>query len=370
MIYIKNIKTFLGTNRTNARGWRTNRRIIVIESDDWGSIRIPNKDTLNSLQIKGFATHKCPYVMNDCLESNEDLKTLFDLIESRIKKPVITANFLTANPNFEKIKDSNFTKYFPESLEVTLDHYPNHDNVKKLYLQGIIKKYFVPQLHGREHLNISQWMSDLKSGNKETHEAFEKKIFGISAHITKVKRNSYQAAFGKQNCDFEVNHNQVIKEAFFDFEKLFGYKSKTFIAPNYTWGDELEKTTSELGITHLQGSRAQLIPVLSSIKPQIRRNILGKKNKFGQKYLIRNVFFEPFMSNNKECVNNALEEIRNAFFWNKPAIISMHRVNFIGSINEYNRVNNLKLFNDLLNKIDHFWPDVEFLSSEDLTKLI
>ena len=367
---LNKIKSAASLNISNAQGWRTNRKIIVIESDDWGSIRIPDKGSLDFLYSKGFNIEKCPYVMNDSLESNEDLKTLFEFIESRKKQPIITANFLTANPNFEKIKDSNFTKYFSESLEVTLNDYPNHDNVKNLYFQGISKKYFVAQLHGREHLNISQWMSDLNLGNKETHEAFERKVFGISAHIVNVKRNSYQAAFGRQNCDFNVNHNQVIKEAFFDFEKLFGYRSKTFIAPNYTWGDELEKTTADLGITHLQGGRAQLIPVQSCNKLQIRRNFLGKKNKYGQKYLIRNVSFEPFMSNTNDCVNKALSEIRNAFFWNKPAIISMHRVNFIGSINKNNRVNNLKLFNNLLNKIDQHWPDVEYLSSKDISKLI
>jgi hypothetical protein len=367
---LKQVKSKISRNLINAKGWRTKRKIVVIESDDWGSIRIPHKKTLNALASRGFTVEKCAYVMNDSLESNEDLECLFNFIKQRKKTPIITANFLTANPDFEKIKESNFEKYFPESLEQTLNRYPNHDKVEKLYLQGSRKKYFVPQLHGREHLNISQWMSDLKSGNKETQEAFARGVFGISAHIVKVKRNSYQAAFGIQKVDYEVDFKQVLTEAVMDFERLFGFKSKTFIAPNYTWGDEVEKITADLGITHLQGSRAQHIPLSSKDKPAIKRNFLGKKNQYGQKYLIRNVAFEPFMNEKKDCVSKALHEIQNAFLWNKPAIISMHRVNFIGSINQNNRERNLKLFKELLDEIDKLWPDVEFLSSKDLAEII
>jgi len=367
---INSLKSTLSRNITNAKGWRTNRKIVVIESDDWGSIRMPNKKTVDFLKIKGLAVEKCPYVMNDSLESNDDLEVLFEFIEKRNKHTVITANFLTANPNFQKIRESNFEKYFSESLDDTLNRYPNHEKVKELCIQGGRKKYFVPQLHGREHLNISQWMSDLRSGNKETHEAFARGVFGISAHIVKVKRKSYQAAFGFQKIDYEVDFKQVLTEAVMDFERLFGFKSKTFIAPNYTWGDEVEKITADLGITHLQGSRAQHIPLFSKDELAIKRNFLGKTNQYGQKYLIRNVVFEPFMNEKKDCVSKALNEIQNAFLWNKPAIISMHRVNFIGSINQNNRERNLKLFKELLDKIDKLWPNVEFLSSKDLAEII
>lgn len=39
---IRKIKHALGNNLINIRGWRTNRKIVVIESDDWGTLRTPN----------------------------------------------------------------------------------------------------------------------------------------------------------------------------------------------------------------------------------------------------------------------------------------------------------------------------------------
>jgi hypothetical protein len=45
---INSLKSTLSRNLTNARGWRTNRKIIVFESDDWGSIRMPHMLIINN----------------------------------------------------------------------------------------------------------------------------------------------------------------------------------------------------------------------------------------------------------------------------------------------------------------------------------
>lgn len=76
---------------------------------------------------------------------------------------------------------------------------------------------------------------------------------------------------------------------------------------------------------------------------------LGKKNIFGQTYLTRNINFEPSSSSDTNLLKNALKGIDASFKLNKPAILCSHRVNFIGSIVEKNRKNNLFLL-DLLFK--------------------
>lgn len=54
----------------------------------------------------------------------------------------------------------------------------------------------------------------------------------------------------------------------------------------------------------------------------------------------------------------------------KAAVISSHRLNFIGNIDIQNRDRNLILFQKLLNEIVKKWPDVEFISSDELGKNI
>ena len=95
-------------NLVNIPGWRTNRKIVVIESDDWGSIRMPSREVYEALLSKGIPVDKFYFTKYDCLESEEDLQFLFETL-STIKDrngahPVITANSVVANPDFIRIE--------------------------------------------------------------------------------------------------------------------------------------------------------------------------------------------------------------------------------------------------------------------------
>lgn len=49
-----------------------------------------------------------------------------------------------------------------------------------------------------------------------------------------------------------------------------------------------------------------------------------------------------------------------------PAIVSCHRLNFIGDLSDKNRENNLKYFQDMLKILVKKYPDLEFLSSDEV----
>jgi len=85
-------------------------------------------------------------------------------------------------------------------------------------------------------------------------------------------------------------------------------------------------------------------------------------------YLSRNGLFEPSLIAKTDWVAKCLESIKIAFKWNKPAVIGTHRINFIGSLVEENRTENLKKLEVLLTEILQRWPNVEFISSEELAK--
>ena len=48
-------------NIVNIPGWRTNRKIVVFESDDWGSTRMRSKLDYEYFLKKGFEVDKCHY---------------------------------------------------------------------------------------------------------------------------------------------------------------------------------------------------------------------------------------------------------------------------------------------------------------------
>ena len=87
-------------------------------------------------------------------------------------------------------------------------------------------------------------------------------------------------------------------------------------------------------------------------------------------YQVRNVVFEPTHNRGIDWVNYSLRQVEIAFRWNRPAIISSHRVNFCGHIDPNNRKKGISALKELLHKIVQKWPDVEFMSANELGDLI
>ena len=123
------ITNSLARNIVNIPGWSTQRRIVVFESDDWGSIRMPSEQTRKEIISLGFPIQQQSFNMLDALESNDDLMELFNVLrkhkDSTGRHPVFTAVSIVANPDFEIIKESNFQQYYYEPFTETLKHYPN-----------------------------------------------------------------------------------------------------------------------------------------------------------------------------------------------------------------------------------------------------
>jgi hypothetical protein len=69
-------------------------------------------------------------------------------------------------------------------------------------------------------------------------------------------------------------------------------------------------------------------------------------------------------------VEDCLKSIHYAFKWNKPAVISSHRTNYIGVHDPKNREKGLRELDELLFKILKQWPDVKFITSTKLGEII
>jgi hypothetical protein len=90
----------------------------------------------------------------------------------------------------------------------------------------------------------------------------------------------------------------------------------------------------------------------------------------GQIHWRRNVLFEPGRNQSFDWTGKCLAEIEVAFRWGKPAVISSHRENFIGSIFEENRTQSLQKLESLLKKVLLKWPEVQFISSAQLAEIM
>lgn len=360
----------------NIPGWRTNRKIVLFESDDWGSIRMPSREVYEECLRDGYPVDENPYERYDSLASEKDLELLFSLLGSFKDQygnhPVFTANVLTSNPDFDKIKETNFREYHYELVPETLKRYSSHKNCFKLWMEAKKKGIFHFQSHGREHLNVSEFMAGLQADFQDLHYCFSKGMPGIvSKDPNGGVSNKYVEALRYVDASDKQQKLSIVLEGLELFEKLFGYRSHSFIPPNYFWSPDFDEAVSKRGVQFYQGNRRMKEIQIDGSK-KYRTHHLGKQNRFGQRYLIRNSAFEPSLHKftASDSVDRCLADISAAFRMKKPAIICTHRLNYVGYIEESNRDKNLKLLKSLIKNIVNRWPSVEFMNSTELGYII
>jgi hypothetical protein len=367
--FIEKVKYQLG----NIPGWRTNRKLVVIESDDWGSIRMPSKNVFDILIKEGVPLDRSTYNRYDSLASEEDLSLLFEVLHSFRDingNPVkLTANTIVANPDFEKIENSGFREYHFEKFTETLKRYPSHQNSFSLWKEGMAAGIFKPQFHGREHIHVPRWMKALQNEDSIARKIFKYGMYDLSIGLERSEASFMEALQIDSEEDFDFQQ-KYISEGLELFEEIFGFQSKTFIAPCYVWHTKLNETLKDGGVQALQGSWYQLEPNVKDNSLKKIFHFIGEKNENNQLHLTRNVFFEPSEIHMEDWEKEVLSKIKIAFRAKKPAIIQAHRMNFIGYIDKKNRNKNLILFSNILKQIIKTWPEVEFVSSDELSEIM
>lgn len=271
-----------------------------------------------------------------------------------------------ANPDFERIASADFGQYFFEPVTQTARRSARTRQIVDLWKRGNADGYFVPQLHGREHLNIERWIRDIKNNDILLRLAFDHQTYAISSNLFSPRRESYLAAFDSETPAFGDERAQIVDDAVRLFEETLGFSPESFIAPNYNWDSAIEAALKVNNVSFIQSSRAQQVSRLSQRGKSFVRHYQGQRNSHGQVYTVRNVQFEPAENPHIDWVGRALSEIASAFYLKKPAIVSTHRVNYMGHLCAENRSRNLKLLEQLLESVLQRWPDVQFWTTPEL----
>lgn len=357
----------------NKIGWKTTRKIVVLESDDWGSVRTYSKDAYHRMLKAGLNVDGNQFTQFDALESNADLENLYDLLlsfkDGSGRPPVFTPMCVVANPDFELIKSNGLTKYVAQPLDETVKFYPEHNRVLDLWKSGITDRLFVPAIHAREHLNVKRYMKGLNDQeNQGLRIAFDNLSIGASKY-QELDIIEYLGAFHPETPEEIIDFEAITKEACDIFQRLCGYRPQHFIPPNKETAIELDRYLSNEGIKYITVSKWRKYPK-GNEKYGYQVNWFGKKNKHQQLFLLRNAFFEPVSKQFSDWVNHCLADIQQAFQSNKPAVISTHRANYIGYIDQHNADYGLAELGKLLTAIINKWPEVEFMTSTELGDLM
>lgn len=353
----------------NIIGYSTPQKYIILESDDWGSIRMPSVEVFEQLKLKGLAGENNRYQRFDTLANDQDLSGLFEVLHSvkdaNGNPAKMTPVSVVANPDYQKISVAGFKEFHYVLFTDTLRD-AGHQKELDLWKEGISGGFFVPQYHGREHLNVAKWLKALQAGDENTHYAFNLGVYGVPL----TQGQTYLAAYDY----FEPEELQLLDKISEDglnrFEEVFGFRANYFVPPNGPLSSKIHAALARYGIKAIQTARFIYHEPVGFGKTRNRIRYFGMRNRNAQMYMLRNAFFEPSEPGKNNEVENCLLQIENAFQYNKPAIISSHRVNFIGALVSENRDSGLRQLRELLQKIIKKWPDVQFLTSGELTELM
>ncbi len=355
-------------------GYKTNQKILVLESDDWGSNRMPSKEIFEELKKAGIIHDHMPYGDRydkyDTIANENDLAGLFEVLHSvkdiHGSPAKLTPVSVVANPDYEKIKANGFNTYDYELFTDYLKKRGDFDEVMKLWYEGIKGGFFVPQFHGREHLNVTKWMQALQSKHADTMYCFERGVYGAP----NINGEIFLAAYDYNKPDELPLLEQITADGLNKFEEIFGFRATYFVPPNGPLSSKLNGSLHQQGIQGIQTSRLIYSEPVGGGKFSKRLRYLGRKSKYGQSYFLRNAFFEPNDNIYTDPVGKCMSDITIAFKYNKPAIVGTHRVNFIGALHEENRTVGLLQLKQLLTNISKEWPDIIFMTSGELLSLI
>jgi hypothetical protein len=364
---LRKFRSDIVSNVKNIPGWRTGKKIVVFECDDWGGIRMPSKKAREQMAGKGLKVTSGRFNNYDTLETARDLEQLFEVLSSvkdiNQRYAVMTPLTIVANPDFEKIRSCGFTQYYYEPFTVTLKHYYADTDVFKIWKQGINEGIFAPELHGREHITTPLWMEKLREGNEELHLAFDHGFVSLDIPGIPLPANEFRAEFYFTSENQKQFLEKSIQESVILFRDIFGYMPRVFVPGNGIFHPDFDKAASKAGIQFLNVFHSMPYPVNRG-ELKYRHFITGQKGPGGMIYYTRNCAFEPNMEG-YSGIDSTLRQMTAAFRWGKPANISTHRVNYTGGLEPANRENGLKELKKLLNAIIRKWPDAEFMSSAE-----
>ena len=371
-----NIKQTIISNLKNLPGTKTKRKLVVIYVDDYGSIRVRDKQAYNNLLKAGLAVDKTRYGY-DTLCTTEDLQMLFDVLTSVKDKnghqAVFTPFANIANPDFERIKNSGFQQYYREPFTETMKRLGSaYDGAYQLWKQGIANGIFRPEYHGTEHISVWKFMKALQEGHKSTVLSFENESVASPFFPDEPKIDHDTAVFDIVKASDNDSLKTDIKVGLDMFEELLGYRAVQFTPGAAIYSPLLHDSLLQNGIKSIHVQRYKAYP-LGDGKYEKSFLYTGKTNEVGQRYIVRNCVFEPFLddrTHNLNAVNNCLLNIEAAFRMHAPAMVSTHRVNFAGAIESTHRNESLRMLNELLHEIVKRWPDVEFVSGGQLSELL
>lgn len=342
-------------------GKKTNRKILVFISDDWGDNRISDQ-SLDCIKNNNIEIPERHYL--ETYASSIDLDNLFNVLFKHNdiygNHACITPFINTSIPNIDSNYNGEFTNYSNKPIHQNLLDFGG-SNLIQTWKNGMINKLFVPELHGGEHTNIALLSDRIAKDDSNVKEYIKCKYYYPFIVASAPIVATY---YFENSAQFNFN-SKLLQIAIDNFLHFTGYKPTLFNPPNSIFHTFYYEILKGNGVKYICTHPIRKEP---NFKGSLKKRFFWDgRNLKGITHIISNGAFEPEVSEN--AINNCLKQISESFKYGRPAIINTHRFNYVKGRKKNYTQKSLIVLDNLLTDVRRLYPDVEFLSMKDYTRL-
>jgi len=366
------MKRFFADNLKNLRGWRKPRKLVAFAVDDYANVRVASRHARQRLIESGLDLSS-QMDRFDSLETRQDLEALFEVLDSvrdsRGRPAVFTAYALSANPDFARIR-ADGKHYHCESVldtfaRLAAEQPGAYEGAWELWREGMDRGLLRPQFHGREHLNVALFEHKLNTRAQDLAVNIEHDCLAGLSGDPALPGVGFSHAFGLHDESALPAQREILSDGLDRFEQVWGFRSTTFTPPAMQLHPALFDVAKDGGVRAID-KPLRFNRVVGNGERRRETNHSGRQRGQNHVTVVRNVVFEPGKDMGFEPVKRAVQQVAAAFRWKRPAIISSHRVNFCGHLDEDNRKHGLNALQSLVKYLTVQWPEVEFVSVDQL----
>jgi hypothetical protein len=313
--------------------------ILTFESDDWGPGPPEDGDRLRELAA--------------CVAAHRD---------SQDRPAAVTLGVVlaVADTPADDLRTGSYRR-----LTLASDRF---SSVRGAMLEGARKGVFFAQLHGAEHYwppallaaarrddSVKDWLLSNQVPRTEALPSYvQSRWTDVSALPSKPLSDAEIAAAS----DDEVKL----------FGQIFGEAPTVAVPPTFVWDDRVERAWIGHGIRVVitPGCRHEARDAAGKLQPPTRIIRNGDRAAAaGAIYLVRDVYFEPTLGHRAET---ALRHIERRARLGRPALVEMHRFNFVDNVDQAR--SSLSELDRLLRLALGALPGLRFVSPRELAEAI
>ena len=160
-----------------------------------------------------------------------------------------------ANPDFDKIKENNYSEYYYETFLDTLEKTGEKEQVFNKWNEGIENHLIYPEYHGREHLTVPIWMEALKKDDNKVKKAFEYHFYSVDSSSAP----SLASGFRPTLYFSDNSQKEWLKKSLADgldiIQSIFGFTPKSFAPSNGISHPEFDEVLFKKGVVAIHNSK-------------------------------------------------------------------------------------------------------------------